>query len=1284
MARITELVFLLILFSAIENSNFETYSIYELSKEDIQIFSLYNILIDLRHIYYYDGKFQYGLQWTIYLNFSTDDISIDLELLRVYPQPTGFFSSSTTPFYFNFMPVSKGTLTITIERENTYFKSQLLSFKKCVSVSVLTPSRSSTSGSLFMSVIDINNDIGVPENIFYATSGLTTMANKFMISSLADISTVNARLANLKTDSTLNSNLDYNAVDRKKGVLPYLPFFMNCGDVGNYIFLSDLFENPKYCKFISPEDTVVVGNLNFGAVPTADTCNSTFKCIFDVDVTQINLSTSDYWFLANANKQLFSIYSTPVDYDSYKTFLLNLLVNPEDFIQVSVGTTKQTNKIPTIVDLNIGYKQLNTTTKKIIEASVMFSGFITPTSKKTQYNLNVNIRPLKHTELTMAFALNWKLYLIFFIGTGAAFLMISILFFIYHRIFIVFPDFKIYFFSYFNLIIKPMILGVGLAALLQMIYLLIASFLFLHKIMRKKFVLYNCAITDSICKAKTIWDVFMDSSITTDDVSKVRDMRFSMILLQSGLYMIYQSTKLLIPKNSNDFIERQTESFDKNILRINFWKRTNYLMILGIFIIYELYLIFFSFTQLFADNIWVFIFIYKIAGMVLEEILMPYVKCDLQMLTFAATLNFVEGLCTCGATSVLDFVQGNFLSLAMLMVERAYAKPVTEFVSHLSRLIYSKIVSIIKAITQKNTSNGREYEVLVNNNDKAKSEEDMNMNFSEDSSASDILISNYSFEDNLVDDFVDDIDSDGEDKSDEDGLSVSMKKSVTSLKSKKSTKNWRMKGNRNQSISFKFKKTSTDSKSNKDENNKAENKILKSVNHKENNDKNRVSSILYENNNDFTAAADKYSLYANQTIGLLYLPISFWIIWSFYTEINIAASWGIKEFAFLYYVIYSIVIIPFQIFIDIFFYNIEAMYNGLNFKMAMERWRLNFINRQNDWIGFDHDDVNLQYEKRQLFKQCFSAQNQFIVTICVAGILATILGFVALTNSGFIPFNDKYLIFILFVNQVLLMGLTWLFLKLRLLLRIWVCKKPYGMNMQTMDDISKNLDDHDENLRLLVYKERLTIERNPQQESEYEDRVRKENIIKEFMSKEFEDKLYHKKFFEVNRLALRDRLEQIFSPNTVIKKRFSINESFLKVFGELKMPLEREDVKLKGQKGLNYNSKDKDKLKKRITPQNAAVLRYWYHRARTIRISRSQIAGILEKKTNVVCDYCGINWGLRCECIDNIEAIFEDFKKTKYFVKNTYTLFDWQKYFYLTAKTRTLCFRCVERIVLQF
>ena len=134
----------------------------------------------------------------------------------------------------------------------------------------------------------------------------------------------------------------------------------------------------------------------------------------------------------------------------------------------------------------------------------------------------------------------------------------------------------------------------------------------------------------------------------------------------------------------------------------------------------------------------------------------------------------------------------------------------------------------------------------------------------------------------------------------------------------------------------------------------------------------------------------------------------------------------------------------------------------------------------------------------------------------------------------------------------------------------------------------------------------------------------------------------------------------------------------------------------------------------RRAPQNSEstiwILKYWVKRAKFIRKIRSQIAGLLERMTNPYCNFCGINWGLRGETIENIEDIFLGFwrellaneekqklidnhskAKRKYSrnskpdnVKRVYETSDiikWQQYFQKHATFRTICFECMNEVL---
>ena len=64
-------------------------------------------------------------------------------------------------------------------------------------------------------------------------------------------------------------------------------------------------------------------------------------------------------------------------------------------------------------------------------------------------------------------------------------------------------------------------------------------------------------------------------------------MRFGVILIHMGIYLIYISTKLIRTDQKKDLKEK--ESYNKNVWHTNIWERFNFLWIWVLFLMFELY-----------------------------------------------------------------------------------------------------------------------------------------------------------------------------------------------------------------------------------------------------------------------------------------------------------------------------------------------------------------------------------------------------------------------------------------------------------------------------------------------------------------------------------------------------------------------------------------------------------------------------------------------------------------------------------------------------------------------
>jgi hypothetical protein len=102
---------------------------------------------------------------------------------------------------------------------------------------------------------------------------------------------------------------------------------------------------------------------------------------------------------------------------------------------------------------------------------------------------------------------------------------------------------------------------------------------------------------------------------------------------------------------------------------------------------------------------------------------------------------------------------------------------------------------------------------------------------------------------------------------------------------------------------------------------------------------------------------EEYAGYANDTLALLYTPFFVALLWMFYEETVVAKLYGIKEQDFVYYFLFSVVIAPAQIVIDICFLNIVEWYHHLPIHDYLDYMAHRFRTRKARWKG-DEATVN--------------------------------------------------------------------------------------------------------------------------------------------------------------------------------------------------------------------------------------------------------------------------------------------------------------------------------------
>jgi len=178
--------------------------------------------------------------------------------------------------------------------------------------------------------------------------------------------------------------------------------------------------------------------------------------------------------------------------------------------------------------------------------------------------------------------------------------------------------------------------------------------------------------------------------------------------------------------------------------------------------------------------------------------------------------------------------------------------------------------------------------------------------------------------------------------------------------------------------------------------------------------------------------------YANDTLSLLYTPFFVALLWMFYEETLVAKLYGIKIQDFVYYFLFSLVIIPFQISIDIFFHNIMEWYHYLPVHDYLDYMKFRFQNRKARWKG-NEPFINQQITDnlRSLDQLCFSSQHYFVLTLYVAGMTQVILGIQVLLWIEYNAFADIATLAVVLFMTTLCFAIHRLCLFFGKLLGIW-------------------------------------------------------------------------------------------------------------------------------------------------------------------------------------------------------------------------------------------------------
>ena len=137
------------------------------------------------------------------------------------------------------------------------------------------------------------------------------------------------------------------------------------------------------------------------------------------------------------------------------------------------------------------------------------------------------------------------------------------------------------------------------------------------------------------------------------------------------------------------------------------------------------------------------------------------------------------------------------------------------------------------------------------------------------------------------------------------------------------------------------------------------------------------------------------------SLGTVISPMSIAVLYLFRKEYDISDLYGIRDTDLLFYMLFSIIMIPALWLVDIFLHNtLELVWNWKLYEyieFCTERFR----NSTRRWVGLDTAiNEELPSDLRTLDQMCFSTQFYFLGALHAAGIVMAVLGYMLVLHKG--------------------------------------------------------------------------------------------------------------------------------------------------------------------------------------------------------------------------------------------------------------------------------------------
>merc|ERR1711871_1666749 len=419
--------------------------------------------------------------------------------------------------------------------------------------------------------------------------------------------------------------------------------------------------------------------------------------------------------------------------------------------------------------------------------------------------------------------------------------------------------------------------------------------------------------------------------------------------------------------------------------------------------------------------------------------------------------------------------------------------------------------------------------------------------------------------------------------------------------------------------------------------------------------KNRDAGVDFSSGDTVEPILGAYSGYSGDAMGLPYALVPQLMMLMFADACQMMDLYGIKSVDMQYYIVFSIVIIPFQYISDILCLQVLELTHGWKIYDYLVYTRYRFLQRETRWKGLEDSlDECIEEGMRTLDQMCFSSQYYLMITLHTAGILLMMFGIECILrcrDSGieWNPCGDT--------AMLPLLGFCLITCYFALRATMWIIDKT-GIYRLKHEDTAwhSTLGGPEE--------EEFGIPRWDEL-----DKIKGASHEAYLMNQKITSETFRYKFLDYNRPWLVSQLPAILTPRTLRRSRPYLIAQLTKILGSVNPDVSSDsDSDDDGRPHFGPVS---------LNTTSRSIARLWLAQARRRKRLREVVQPLISRARRNECEKCLSRKQLQVQLLIPIEVLGDRFEKE--YPSDEFDKVAWKQFFNRNAKFQTLCLPCIRK-----